>query len=65
MENYSTVTFTAFKKCNHNTGWYGSVPFFFDCYRKPIYCCSKCGEILYDKELRDFRKKVKKNISYD
>lgn len=50
-----TVTATLRKPCTHPNGWYGQVPFLG--FERSIFACSDCGEILYGKKLREFKKK--------
>jgi len=36
--------------CHHKNGWYGVV--YFGIFRRHVFACSDCGDILYGKELR-------------
>jgi len=51
----SSTTIRLSPPCPHADGWYGAVDFWV--FRREIFSCSVCGEILYGKKLRDFRKK--------
>jgi hypothetical protein len=43
---YVSFTSTIEEQCNHDTGWYATVRFFF--LHRRIYVCSKCGNLEYE-----------------
>lgn len=49
------TTATIGRICNHNNGWYGTVPFWM--FEKRIFACSDCGKILHGKSLQKFRER--------
>lgn len=52
-EEYFSCTFTVGTVCNHENGWYVTVPFWI--FSKRVFVCSDCGEVL-DEDFRRIQK---------
>lgn len=53
LDKCDCTTWTIPQYCKHLNGWYGNVKFLF--WKRPIYCCTDCGEFLYGKRLKEFK----------
>ena len=56
--DYFCCTFTIGKTCKHENGWYVTIPFFFDLFKKRVYVCSDCGDVLHEDFKLDQKKKA-------
>ena len=53
-----TATTSTSTVCEHNSGWYDSVPFIFlgiELGRTNIFCCEECYHVFYGKEYKKIR----------